>query len=134
MRIAVGVRTVLRLVIRYPMLAGFLARNGWPSVDTTPPFHAVVGATLVEGIERGRFADVPVALARSALVGTLLGAIHVSMTEPVSPELAERTAEVILRALGLAGDEAKTTASAPLATDSLDFDPVLGKLIAGESF
>ncbi len=130
-RISVGARTVLRMVGRYPMLAGFLARSGWPSVAVTPLFDSVVGATLAEGIRRRRFAAMPAELAHSALVGTLLGAIHASTRKKAPPALAELTAEVILRALGLPAKEARAIASMPLPTDAIDFDPIVRKLIAG---
>jgi AcrR family transcriptional regulator len=128
-RIAVGVRTVLRLTNKYPLLAGYLVQSGWPAVDVTPMFSSVVSATLAEGIERGNFSAIPLELAQSTLVGTLLGAIQAMSGGAKPASFAEAAAEVILRGLGIAPNDAYAIARMPLPTDAIDFDAVIAKLI-----
>jgi TetR/AcrR family transcriptional regulator, ethionamide resistance regulator len=103
----------------HPALAGFLARNGWPAASLTPLFNQVVGATLNQGMQQGRFSTMPLPLALSIVVGTLVGILH-ELEAHTSDALPEQTVTAILRALGLNAVDALELANLPLPLQASD--------------
>ena len=127
-RIAVGVRVVLHMGKRYPALAGFLARSGWPAVDLTPKFYSVLGNTIESGMNEGRLSRMPVRLAIANVVGTLMGALHTEFTQAQENDFQNLAAAVVLRGLGLKEADARQIASAELPIDLALVEQALGRL------
>lgn len=127
-RIAAGVRIILRLVQQNPMLGGFLVRTGWPAVDVTPQFYASVGNTLLTGIAQRRFATMPVELALSLVIGTMIGAMNAIVSKTMPPELPEQTAATILLGLGLCLEDVTSLTQEKLPLDLKEFETVFASL------
>lgn len=132
-RIMVGVRCVLRLVRQYPTLGGFMVRSGWPAMEGTHAFFTLVGANLAQGIVVGRLAPMHLDVALSAVAGTLIGAMHAVTSHELPSDFPEQTAAAVLRALGLAADEAQTLSNGVLAMPVIDPHSVVGRLMASPS-
>lgn len=130
-RACIGIRTVLRLVRRYPSLGAFLARSGWPAVAGSHALFSLVGADLQAGMSRGRLQQMPIELALSVLAGTMVGAMHAVTSAAQVEDFPEQTAAAVLRALGLSAQDAHALANAPLAMPEIDSETLVGQLMMG---
>jgi AcrR family transcriptional regulator len=128
-RVAVGVRTALRLVRAHPMLGAFMVRAGWPVMDRTHLFFTAVGADIAEGIRRGRFARMHADVGLNVLAGSLVGAMHSTTHGKVPRDFAEQTAAAVLRALGLPPDEALALSTGPLVLPAIAPGSLLTRLL-----
>ena len=126
-----GMRTALRLVRAYPVLGAFMVRAGWPALERTHLFFTVVGVDLKKGIRTGRFTRMHLDVALNLLAGSMVGAMHSITSGRMPRDFPEQTAAALLRALGLAADEALAIASSPLVTPSIDPTTLVGRLMAG---
>lgn len=113
-RVATGMRLVSRLATDHPLAASFLVRMGWPDTRAPNLLLEFVQRDLVEGIRRGRFAPMPVALAVNVVAGTVLGATSCMLEPGCEADFAEQSAAAGLRALGLDAKSAERIARVPL--------------------
>jgi AcrR family transcriptional regulator len=132
-RMAVGVRTTLRLVRAHPIIGAFMVRAGWPVSERTQQFFVVVGADLRKGIHQGRFARMHDEVALNLLAGTMVGAMYSITHERVPRDFAEQTAGAILRALGLPEQEIAELATRPLAMPAIEPVALLWRLVEGRT-
>lgn len=129
LRVAVGMRTALRLVRAHPVLGAFMVRAGWPAMERTHLFFTAVGADIDKGIRQGRFARMHADVGLNVLAGSMVGAMH-SMTHGKVPrDFAEQTAAAVLRALGLPQEEALGLSTGPLAMPAIESDSLLRRLV-----
>ena len=70
-------------------------------------------------------------VALNLLAGSMVGAMHSITGNKVPRDFPEQTAAALLRALGLAADEALVIASRPLASPGIDPAALVGRLLAG---
>ncbi len=129
-RICVGMRTALRLVRAHPVLGAFMVRTGWPAMARTHVLFSVVGADLDQGIRSERFARMHLDVALNVLAGSMVGAMHCITRSKLPRDFPEQTAAALLRALGLAADEAGALALRPLASPRIHSDTLVGQLLA----
>ncbi len=110
-RVCVGMRTALSLVRAHPVLGAFMVRAGWPAMARTHVFFTQVGADLSQGIRQGRFTRMHLDVALNLLAGSMVGAMHSLASGKLPRDFPEQTAAALLRALGLAANEALGTAA-----------------------
>ena len=128
-RVAVGVRTALRLVRAHPVLGAFMVRAGWPAMERTHLFFTAVGADIDKGIRQGRFARMHADVGLNVLAGTMVGAMHSTTRGKLPRDFAEQTATAVLRGLGLPEREARELSTGPLALPPIARDSLLGRLV-----
>jgi hypothetical protein len=126
LRAALGLRAILGLVARCPVLGGFIVRAGWPVSDPSHAFFRVVGPNLTEGMASGRFARQPLALGEMLVSGLAVGSMQVIVQGEAGPGYAEAAAEMMLRGLGLGAEEAASLARVALILP----EPVPGSFLA----
>ncbi len=113
-RVACGLRLVSRLAIDHPVTAGFLVQLGWPDVRGPEVLLDFLRRDLAEGLRRGRFKPMPMALALNIVAGSVLGATHCMLQPGCEADFAEQTAGAVLRALGVDARSAERIATIPL--------------------
>lgn len=132
-RMAIGVRTVLRLVRAHPILGAFMVRAGWPVSERTQAFFVVIGADLRKGIQQGRFARMHADVALNLLAGSMVGAMYSITHGRVPRDFEDQTAGTILRALGLPATEGAELVSRALAKPTIEPGTLLWRLIERRS-
>ncbi len=113
-RVSSGMRLVARLAIDHPLAASFVVRLGWPDARGPNMLLDFVRRDLNDGIRRGRFARMPIALALNIVTGAVLGATHCMLEPGCASDFAEQSAAAALRGLGLDGKSAERIARSPL--------------------
>ena len=113
-RVSSGIRLVARLAIDHPLAATFLVRLGWPDARSPNMLLDFVERDLSAGIQQGRFARMPIALALNIVTGAVLGATHCLLEPGCESDFAEQSAAAALRGLGLDAKSAKRIACRPL--------------------
>ena len=129
-RLAIGVRTALRLVRAHPVLGDFMMRAGWPAMDRRHLFFVNVGEDITKGIRQGRFARMHVDVGLNLLAGSMVGAMYSMNHSKVPRDFPEQTAAAVLRALGLAAQEVLELTTFPLSMPSIQPDSLLWQLVA----
>jgi AcrR family transcriptional regulator len=129
LKAGLGLRAVLGLVARCPVLGRFIVRAGWPSSDPSHAFFRLVVPNLDEGLRQGRFRACPRELCQSLLGGLSIGAIHAITSGPVAPDFAEEAAEMALAGLGLPQHEARRIARLAMDLPQPDPGSLLGRVM-----
>lgn len=130
-RLVVGIRTMLRLARKHPLIGSFLARiGGWTEAQRGHALFTLVAVDIEKGIRKGRFAKMHMDVALNAVSGQVTGAMHCLSGGGMPRDFAEQTAAAVLRALGIAADEARAMATVPLTMPSVDGDTLIGRLMA----
>lgn len=80
--LAVAIRSTARLVLTHPEMAQILARQGMSILDVPSGLMPRVSKLLERGIGTGRFVAADPQILLTALVGALLGALHLWLREP----------------------------------------------------
>ena len=132
-RVAVGVRTALRLVRAHPILGDFMVRAGWPAMDRTHLFFVAVGGDIGKGIRQGRFAPMHADVGLNLLAGSMVGAMHSLNHSKVPRDFPEQTAAAVLRALGLPAREVRDLSTKALAMPSIPPESLLWQLVGQHS-
>jgi len=99
-------RLVAGLAFAHPVAANFLVRLGWPNVGGAQNLVEFVERDLQEGLRRGRFTPMPIALAMNIVAGIVVGAADAMLKRGCDSDFAEQSAAAALRALGVAAEEA----------------------------
>lgn len=110
-RVSCGIRLVSRLAIDHPLAASFIVRLGWPDARGPNMLLDFVRRDLIEGIQRGRFIDMPLPLALNIVTGAVLGASHCMLEPDCESDFAEQSAAAALRALGVDAKSAQRIAN-----------------------
>ncbi len=114
-RVSCGMRLVARLALEHPLAASFLVRLGWPDVRGPTVLLDFVARDLAEGLRRGRFTPMPMALALNIVAGAVIGAANCMLKPHCESDFAEQSAAAALRALGMDAEEAKRISRLRLA-------------------
>lgn len=80
--LAVAIRSTARLVLTHPDMAQILARQGMSILDVSSGLMPRVSKLLERGIRTDRFVDADPQILLTAIVGALLGALHLWLREP----------------------------------------------------
>jgi AcrR family transcriptional regulator len=132
-RVSCGMRLVARLALEHPLAASFLVRLGWPP-DVSGPTVLLdfVERDLSEGLRRGRFAPMPVALALNIVAGSVIGAANCMLKPDCEPDFAEQSAAAALRALGLDAKEARRISRLRLAPAKVGSQGLLSEVLTDQ--
>ena len=95
-RVARGVRLVLAVAARHPLLAAFLARVGPAALGPESRAMANISRDLREGLARGRFVVDDPRLGFDLVTGPVLAAFHTLIGGEAGPGFAEAMAAAIL--------------------------------------
>ncbi|MFF3374121.1 TetR/AcrR family transcriptional regulator [Streptomyces sp. NPDC002680] len=114
--VAGGFRLSARLAASHPELMQVLRRRGLAHLHSDNGLTARALRDLQVGIASGRFSALDPTVALSALGGTLLSLVELRFARPDldGDEAAANLAEMVLRMLGLAPDDAHEVARRPL--------------------
>lgn len=113
-RVSAGIRIVSRLAVFHPAVAGFLVRLGWPDRVGPDLLLDYLRRDLANGLDAGRFVEMPLALAVNIVASAVLGATHCMLQPGCEADFPELSAAAALRALGLDGRTAQRIATRPL--------------------
>lgn len=106
--LAITVRSTARLVLTNPEMAQILATQGMAILDSGSGLIPRAREVLKEAVSSGRFAHAEVEILLSAIVGALLGALHVWLRDPqpLDERLCDQLTERLLALCGLDPAEA----------------------------
>lgn len=115
-RVAVGIRLSARMVESHPEVMKILHRRGLGHIHSDQGLAPRAFADIELGVSTGRFTVADPMVALTALGGSLLALVNVQISFPETDgdQAAANLAELMLRMLGLASDEAHELAGAPL--------------------
>ena len=113
-RIAAGVRIALRAMARDPLWKCFVFHSGEPFLRLTEGLGSPPAVDARRGITTGRFRVGDLQTTVSFIDGALLGVLSAQSHGELEADAVEETAELVLRTLGLAPEEAARLARAPL--------------------
>ena len=113
--VAAGFRLTARMVDSHPELMRILRHRGLAHIHSDQGAAPRARRDLEHGIALGRFTPVEPAVALSAMGGTLLSLVELRFARPDldGDEAASGLAEMVLRMLGVPGDEAHEIARRP---------------------
>lgn len=111
-----SVRRAVRICLARPELARVLVRHGVSYLDSDRGLAPRALRDITNGIAAGRFQVDNPRLALAGVAGSLLAALHLwlSGAEPFDETACDQLAMQLLRMLGVAADEARELATAPL--------------------
>ncbi|MCX5330460.1 TetR/AcrR family transcriptional regulator [Streptomyces sp. NBC_00140] len=114
--VAAGFRLSTRMADSHPELMQVLRRRGLGYLHSENGLASRALRDLQVGMASGRFTTVEPVVALSALGGTLLSLLELRFTRPEldGDEAASNLAEMVLRMLGLAPEDAREVARRPL--------------------
>jgi len=113
-RIACGARLVLHAVERFPLIGTFMARLPFPTANDGLLALDFVERDVGHGIASGRFRGVSPRVAATVVLGVMLGAAYATAREPMAADYLDGNVRAVLRALGVADEEAARLAGLPL--------------------
>ncbi|MGP0174868.1 TetR/AcrR family transcriptional regulator [Pseudomonas sp. NCHU5208] len=126
-RLSVGLRYTLLQAKADPVWGRFLARSPFNPEIISQGLGKFLLRDVLEGIAKQRFEVKDTGVALMAVGSTVLGAVAITLQDPAPPNarlyddlglyadnLPERVCEMVLRILGVEGDEAARLASLPL--------------------
>ncbi|MFN4277059.1 MAG: TetR/AcrR family transcriptional regulator [Ferrovibrio sp.] len=132
-RLAVGIRQVLRIAKRYPIVGGFFVRLGWPlgwhGSDTGQSFFELVPRDLELGMAQGTFVPMHSSVPLNLIAGTVIGGIQSMLTETPPEDYGEQLVAAILRGLGVDKRKALKLAYADLEDATVASDSCLGRVL-----
>jgi AcrR family transcriptional regulator len=115
-RVAAGVRLSVRMVESHPEVMKILHRRGFGHIHSDRGLSPRALEDIKRGIASGRFAATDPLVALTAMGGSLLALVETRFAHPEieGDEAAASMAELMLRMLGLDGEQARQLARAPL--------------------
>jgi len=117
-RVAAGIRLSLRMVESHPEVMKILQRRGLEHIYSGRGLAPRALEDVRHGIDSGRFTATDPVIALTAMGGSLLALVNMQMShlavQPDGDEAAATMAELMLRMLGLASEDARRIARAPL--------------------
>ncbi|MEV7681342.1 TetR/AcrR family transcriptional regulator [Streptomyces sp. NPDC088341] len=111
---AANVRLTVLLVASHPEITGILRFRGLQHVHSGTGLGPRALRDLEVGKASGRFHIADARVALSAVGGAVLGLVQLGATSDLDTAVAEQTAEMVLRMLGLSVEEAHEVATRPL--------------------
>lgn len=115
LRMALGLRILFRAISEDPLWSWY-ARSRTPFRQLIADLGAPPLEDVRRGLETGRFVVADVQTTWSFVDGALVGVITALSEGACADDVAETTAELVLRVLGIAAEEAAQIAREPLET------------------
>ncbi|GLU49860.1 TetR/AcrR family transcriptional regulator [Nocardiopsis ansamitocini] len=114
--LAQSIRLVGRLTRRQPQVAQVMVRHGVAYLDSDRGLASRALRDIIAGVEAGRFHTPYPKLALATVAGALLGALHLSLTDPDFDDdtAYDHLAEHLLRMLGIPRAEARRLSTTAL--------------------
>ncbi|WP_144139374.1 TetR/AcrR family transcriptional regulator [Paraburkholderia sp. BCC1884] len=113
-RVAVGSRLYMRMAFRYPLWGAFITRLGTKRGSRGRLLDEYLTRDLKLAIEQGRFHVADVVVARDITLGSIRYGIETLLSEAAPADYTEQSMYALLQAFGIAADEARELAYAPL--------------------
>ncbi|UHD45257.1 TetR/AcrR family transcriptional regulator [Aureimonas altamirensis] len=129
LRLATGVKSVLRMVEEHPMLGRFLVRAGWPVEMSSGLLLEKIGGAVNEGIELKRFVSMPTSVAIALVGGVVLGCTQLIIEGASAESMSDAAVAVIMRGLGFGTSDAELIAATPLRPVSWQKGPLMASLM-----
>lgn len=124
-RAAIGARTFLETALAFPLLARFTRSVGLESRGPTALLYEYLPHQLREGIDQGRFLDMPTQVALDLISGGVLLCIARATDEEIEPGYTHHVVAAALRGLGLEESEAWALANQDIAPLEVPEDSLL---------
>lgn len=110
LRVATGILLFLEAAHQYPLLARFVYRVGFEAAGPGNLIYEFLPPHISEGINKGRFLDMPLACALDLIAGIALVAVFRISTATDGPLHAAHAVSAILRGLGMNAKDARELA------------------------
>lgn len=131
-RVAVGMRIALSLVVQHRQLGGVLVQIGWPAVEEAHLYFEVVERDLRAGMQSGRFTKMPADVAMNLVAGSTVGGMN-TMLRHGNPSYPAQAALTTLRALGISDEEGKKIVRLPLPLPQIGVDGIIGRALQAQA-
>lgn len=129
LRVAVGSRMMLHFVRQHPIIGGLIVKSGWPDVDESHLFFALVRRDIASGIRLKRFEPMPLDVAVNMVAGVMLGGMQ-SMVAGAARNYPEQATLRLLRGLGVSAAEAARLSATRLPRPVLPHEGIVARAIA----
>ncbi|MEM8618847.1 MAG: TetR/AcrR family transcriptional regulator [Actinomycetota bacterium] len=116
LRMALGLRIVLRAIADDPLWSWY-ARSGMSFSELVADMGAAPRTDITNGLDSGRYRVGDPSTTVSFIDGAIVGVVAALDDGEPADRLADTTAELVLRVLGIAPDEAAQIAHEPLPVD-----------------
>jgi AcrR family transcriptional regulator len=113
-RFCAGTRLYMQMAMRYPLWGSFITRVGTRIAARGQLIDQYLTRDLGEAVARGRIRLDHVSVGRDILMGSIFYGIETMLTEPTQDHHPEHITCCVLVGLGVAADEARRIAYAPL--------------------
>ncbi len=124
-RLALGVRLFIETALAFPLFARFTRSAGMASVGPRSLLLDYLPGHIQDGIEQGRFFDLPQEVSLDLISGGVLFYIARSSESSVDPEHGRHVVAALLRSLGLSDAEAWRLADREVAPMELPENSLL---------
>lgn len=112
-RVALGMRILLRTIAEDPLWGWYAARSGTPFHQLVADMGAPPIKDMRKALQSGRFQVTTPQATSNFIDGALVGMINSIKEGAPAAEVADATAELVLRVLGISAEEAREIALAP---------------------
>ncbi|MEM1245358.1 MAG: helix-turn-helix domain-containing protein [Acidobacteriota bacterium] len=116
-RMALGLRILLRTIAEDPLWGWYASCSGTPFSRLVADMGAPPAEDMERGMETGRFHFSNFQATSSFIDGALVGVVRSLTAGTQVEEIADNTAELVLRVLGLDAEEARRIVRRPLDLD-----------------
>ncbi|MEM9513340.1 MAG: TetR/AcrR family transcriptional regulator [Actinomycetota bacterium] len=116
LRMALGLRFLLRAIANDPLWSWY-ARSGMSFSELVADMGSVPRNDIANGLESGRYDVADLTTTTSFIDGAIVGVVQALDGGGPAEELADTTAELVLRVLGIPSEEAAQLAHTPLELD-----------------
>lgn len=116
LRMALGLRFLLRAIANDPLWSWY-ARSGMSFSELVADMGSVPRNDIANGLESGRYDVADAAATASFIDGAIVGVVQALDDGKPADRLADTTAELVLRVLGIPAAEAADIAHQPLDLD-----------------
>ena len=124
-RVALALRAYLHTARSYPLFAAFIDRAAWPRIATQGLTLQQLVRDLKRAQELGLISVPSLQLAQDLVLGPAMSAIHSLCAGTPPQSYPEDLTCLVLKALGVAAQDAERLATLPLATPQLPADSLL---------
>lgn len=133
LRLATGIKAVLRMAGDHPMLGRFIVRAGWPVAISAGLLLEKIGGSISEGVELKKFIAMPSPVAVALVSGVVLGCIQQIVEGASAEAVGVAAVAVIMRGLGFPDGEAEAIAISPLGAMTWQKGPLLASVMVSEA-
>ena len=123
-RMALGLRILLRTIAKDPLWGWYASRSGTSFGRLVADMGAPPDEDIRRGLDTGRFQIVDPKATSRFIDGALVGVIRLITEGANTDDLADHTAELVLRVLGVSAEEASGIVRQPIQLDDPTLDEV----------